>query len=74
VPICEQLCTTEHSGRACTLYDIPAYTRELAGPSEADRAESIGRRLDANQLYAAFTLGIAIGQFCDVDAFKDDDP
>jgi hypothetical protein len=54
------------------LLDIPDYTPELAGPFAAgDRNEGAERPTYCNQLYAAFALGIAIGQLCHVDAFTE---
>jgi hypothetical protein len=58
------------------LLDIPDYTAELAGPlavvdRNEDRAADARRPTYCNQLYAAFALGIAIGQLCHVDAFTE---
>jgi hypothetical protein len=53
------------------LLDIPDYTPELAGPFDAGRNESADWPTYCNQLYAAFALGIAIGQLCHVDAFTE---
>jgi hypothetical protein len=59
-------------GAGFNLLDIPDYTPQLAGPFAAgDRHEGAARPTYCNQLYAAFALGIAIGQLCHVDAFTE---
>jgi hypothetical protein len=59
-------------GAGFNLLDIPDYTPQLAGPFAAgDRHEGAARPTYSNQLYAAFALGIAIGQLCHVDAFTE---